>query len=151
MEWYKLASLSGASNVLFSLNANWTTWDLVGQFFSIFMWLAVVIVLAYITIRLMASVRYGRGGRRNLEILESMSVGVQSYVHIVRVGGQYVLIGVTRGQINMLQQLETSQLKLPEEGEGLPSFDTVFSKFQNRFQSEEGREKHHDNESDKNS
>ena len=150
MEWNKLAGLPEVSNTLFSLNANWTTWELVAQFFNIFMWVAVVAALAYFSIRLMASARYGRGGRRNLEILESMSVGVQSHIQIVRVGGQYVLIGVTRGQISMLQQIDPSQLKLPEEGEGRPNFDTVLSKFQNRFQNEEGKEKRQENESDKN-
>ena len=104
----------------------------VGQFFYILLLVVVVSVLAYYTTRMVGNAKFARGGRRNLEILESMGVGPQSFVHILRVGGQYVLVGVTRGQVNFLTQIEDGQLVLPERPEGGVSFESLFSRFQKK-------------------
>jgi flagellar biogenesis protein FliO len=80
---------------------------------------------------MVASAKYGRGGRRNLEILESMGVGPQSFVHVLRVGGQYMLIGVTRGQVNLLSELDESRLVLPEVGQRV-TFESILSSFRRK-------------------
>jgi flagellar biogenesis protein FliO len=125
-----LAGLSDVRHTVYSLVKDWSTsWNPVAQFFYILLLVVGVSVLAYFTTRLVASAKFGRGGRRNLEILESISVGPQSFVHVLRVGGQFVLVGVTRGQVNMLAQLDADQLQLPEPVQR-PSFEALFSRFQ---------------------
>ena len=129
---YVLPDLLDVRHTAYSLNGNWSTpTPSVGQFFSIFILVIAVAVLAYFTTRLVGSVRYGRFGKRNLEIIESMGVGAQSFVHILRVGEQYILIAVTRGQINILTKLEAEQLKLSESDQ--PStFESLMSRFQKK-------------------
>ena len=123
------ASLLDVRHTVYSLTGNWSTpMDSVVQFFYILVLVAIVGGLAYYTTRLVGSARYGRGGRRNLEIIESMGVGPQSFIHVIRVGGQYVLIGVTRGQINLITQIEADTLKLPEDGHKI-QFESIFNKF----------------------
>jgi flagellar biogenesis protein FliO len=56
-----------------------------------------------------------------------MGVGQQSFVHIVRVGERYVLIGVSRGQVNTLAELDADQLEITERRD-LPSFDSFFGR-----------------------
>jgi flagellar protein FliO/FliZ len=134
MLWWghRLAALSDVRHTVYSLSKDWSTsLQPVGQFFYMLLLVVAVSVLAYFTTRLVASAKFGKGGRRNLEILESMGVGTQSFVHVLRVGEQYVLIGVTRGQVNLLTQLDANQLQLPEVGQR-PSFDSIFAKFQRK-------------------
>ena len=118
---------------IYSLSKDWSTPMFpVVQSFNILFLVAVVASLAYITVKLVGGARYGRGGvRRNLEIVESISVGPQSYVHVIRVGGQYILIGTTRGQVTMLTQLDQDQLKLPEAVQGV-GFESFLSRFQKK-------------------
>ena len=126
---------------VFSLIKDWPTpMPNVVQSFNIFFLVIVVAALAYITIKFMATPKFGRGARRNLEIVESISVGPQSFVHVVRVGGQYVLIGTTRSQVNLLTQIDQEHLKLPENTQG-GGFESFFSRFQKR---ENGDEKGND-------
>jgi len=106
----------------------------VAQFFYILVLVVVVSMLAYYTTRMVGSARFGRFGRRNLEVLESMGVGPQSFVHIMRVGEKYVLIGVTRGQVSFLTELEEGQLEFAEGGQlgKKPSFESFLGHFQNK-------------------
>ncbi|MCL2398218.1 MAG: flagellar biosynthetic protein FliO [Defluviitaleaceae bacterium] len=134
MLWWghRLAGLSDIRHTVYSLSKDWSTsLQSVGQFFYMLLLVVVVSVLAYYTTRLVASAKLGRGGQRNLEILESMGVGSQSYIHVIRVGKQYVLIGSTRGQVNILTQLDANQLQLSEAGQR-SAFDIIFAKFQRK-------------------
>ena len=114
-----------------------TTANFAGPFFNMVLLVAVVGGLAYLTTRMLGMAKYGRGGRRNLEIVESMGVGPQSFVHVLRAGERYMLVGVTRGQVTMLSELDKDQLKIPE-GIALPpvGFDSLLS----RFQSKDGKD-----------
>lgn len=126
------ANLLDVRHTVYSLAGNWSTpMNSVVQFFYILLLVAIVGGLAYYTTRLIGSARYGRGGRRNLEIIESIGVGPQSFIHVVRIGGQYILIGVTRGQVNLITQLDADGLKLPEGGQG-SHFESLFNRFQKR-------------------
>ena len=124
---------------VYSLVGNWSTpTPPVGQFFYIILMVVVVAFLAYYTTRLIGSAKYGRMGRRNLEIIESMGVGPQSFVHLLRVGQQYVLVGVSRGQVNLLSQVEEGKLKLPDEqyNSERGSFEAFLSRFQKKGEPE---------------
>ena len=138
-----LANLFNARYTAHSLVQNWsTTIPPVGQFFYTLLLVIVVAAMAYYTTRLLGSARFMRGGRRNLEILESLAVGPQSFVHVLRVGEQYVLVGVTRGQVTMLTQLEADQLKLPEGGTASIGFESLLSRFQKKDNNPENGDSH---------
>lgn len=145
---YVLIGSLDVRHILHISNGNWSTsTPSVGQFFSIllpasmaplgqflyvFLLVIAVSALAFYTTRLIGSAKYGRLGRRNIEIIESMGVGPQSFIHIVKVGEQYILIGVTRGQVNILTQLEADHLNLSESSQ-----TSAFESLMNRFQKKE--------------
>lgn len=106
-------------------------------FLQMIMLVMVVGALAYYTTRLIGGAKYGKGGRRNLEIVESMGVGPQSFVHVLKVGKKYVLIGVTRGQVSLLTELEEEQLVLSENSPKV-SFESFVSKFQKNAEEDDG-------------
>jgi len=96
----------------------------------------VVALLAYYTTRMLASAKFTRGGRRNLEHIESIGVGPQSYIHIVRAGKKYVLIGVTRGNVNFLTEVDEEGLSLSLDGQR-PGFESFMSRFQKKNEESE--------------
>jgi len=137
IDW--LVSPIDVRHTAYSLSNNWSTaMPGVAQFFYIVMLVVVVALLAYYTTRLIGTAKFGRGGRRNLEIVESMGVGPQSFVHVLRVGEQFLLIGVTRGQVSLLTQLEADKLKIPESGQ-MPGFETLFNRFQKKDESSQSK------------
>ena len=107
----------------------------VGQFFYILLMVVLVAVLAYYTTRLLGSARMGKFGRRNLQIVESMGVGPQVFVHVLRVGKKYVLVGVTKNHVSQLSELAEEDLKL-DFVEDTANFDSIFSRFQRRSEEE---------------
>jgi len=111
----------------------------VGQFFYILLLVVLVSVLAYYTTRMVASARFGKFGKRNLEIMESMGVGAQAFVHVLRVGEKYLLVGVTRTQVSQLCELDTDDLQL-NAATGGSNFETIFSRFQRKAEGEENLE-----------
>lgn len=100
------------------------------QFFNIVLLVAAVGALAYFTTKLIGRGKIGSSGR-NLQVIETIGVGPQSFIQILRVGTQYVLVGVTRGQITKLSELDSSQLTLPEPGQSV-GFESFLSRFQKK-------------------
>jgi len=133
MAWMQSVGLLDVEHTAYSLVRDWSTsLATVGQFFYMLVVFVVVVAMAYFTTRLVASAKMGRmGGKRNLEIVESMGVGTQCFIHIVRTGEKYVLIGVTRGQVTMLGDIDKEQLSLPEGGTG-PTFESFLNKYRNK-------------------
>ena len=127
------------SKAIFQL-ANWPATKDVGQIFYIVLLVVFVALLAYYSTKLLASARGGRfgGAKRNLELLESIGVGTQSTVQIVRAGEKFWLIGVTKEQVTMLAELDREQLVMRETQALLPggAFDNILKRFINRDKTE---------------
>jgi flagellar protein FliO/FliZ len=108
----------------------------VGQFLYILLLVVLVSVLAYYSTRWIASARFGRLGKRNLEIVESIGVGAQAFVQLIRVGKKYVLVGITRTQVSPLYELSEEDIELELATSGMSSFETIFSRFQRKAEDE---------------
>jgi flagellar protein FliO/FliZ len=102
----------------------------IGSFFYILVVLGFIIGLCYFVLRMMGRVK-GRGGTAgNLHLMESILVGSQNMVQLVRAGDKYLVIGVTKERITLLAELTEAQIK---EIEPLPPIRTSFNKILERF------------------
>jgi len=104
----------------------------IGQLTNFIIIFIVVCVLAYFTTRLIAGARYGRLGKRNIQIIETVSVGQAAFIHLVRLGNEFILIGVTKGQINFLTKVANDAIDLSEYQKNVvspPTFETLLGKF----------------------
>jgi flagellar biogenesis protein FliO len=124
--------------LLLSAQNNWPSLASVGQFFYYLLIVAFVALLAYYSTKLLASARAGRnrGGKRNLELLESVGLGAQAMAQIVRAGDKLFLIGVTKERVTLLAALDGAGVELPEPA-GLrldASFDKVLQRLMHRGQ-----------------
>jgi flagellar protein FliO/FliZ len=103
---------------------------LFGSFFYILIVLAFIILFCWFVLRLMGRIK-GRGASGgNLHLMESILVGSQNMVQLVRAGDKYLVIGVTKEQITLLAELDESQIK---ELQPLPPLSTSFKNVLERF------------------
>ncbi|MFH1436211.1 MAG: flagellar biosynthetic protein FliO [Pseudomonadota bacterium] len=84
-------------------------------FIAVFIALGIVLLLAWLSIRLLAG-RLGSFGLkgRNIKVLETMPLGYKRSLHIVEVSGKVLLLGSSDGGISVLAQLESDKLVLPD-------------------------------------
>ncbi|MCL2604351.1 MAG: flagellar biosynthetic protein FliO [Defluviitaleaceae bacterium] len=106
------------------------TLALFGSFFYILLVMGFIILFCYFILRLMGRVK-GRGGASgNLQLMESIVVGSQNMVQLVRAGDKYLVIGVTKEQITVLAELDETQVKAIEP---LPPIRDSFKKILERY------------------
>ena len=92
-----------------------------------------VALLAYYSIRMVGKTRGMRPkGTKNLELIEVIGLGAQCTAQIIRAGGQYFLVGVTKERISKLAELDESQINLPEPSALGNSFDKLLQRFLNK-------------------
>ena len=112
-------------------------------FFRIILITAIVALLAYFVTRLIAS--RGRVGQwakaGNLKIVETIAVGPQSMIQLIKAGEKYLVIGVNRERgFTLLAELTKEEVDEPEPTE-MGAVDIPFSKVLQKFlpQAKDGR------------
>lgn len=95
------------SNVSTLKRNNWSsTLGMLGQFFLIIIVFIGVLVLAYYSTKWIASSRFNFRKSSNVKIIESISVGYQSTIQLVKVGSKFFLIGVTKESVTFLTEVD---------------------------------------------
>lgn len=72
---------------------------------------AFVIGITYLTTRWMGGIQKGRNNNKNLQIIESISVGNNKMICIVEAGTEYLVVSVGKDEVHLLAQLTRDQLK----------------------------------------
>lgn len=96
-------------------------------FLKIFFYLVVLILvlaLAYYTTRVLGSGVYGKQESKNMQVLDRMAVGRDSYLLVVRIQERILLMGVSPSGIVKLEELDTYEKRNPAEGS--PDFAGIF-------------------------
>ena len=94
-----------------------------------------VALLAYYVLRLMGGARarqFGRVSGRNLQLIDSISVGVGTSIQIVKAGDKYLVISVSKERVTLLTEVENLELAEEIETNFDPSqvpFGTVLARF----------------------
>lgn len=76
-----------------------------GTFYIIFM-AAIVLFLAYVATRLVGSKYMKNLKGKNIRVVESISIGIDKVLYLVKIGNQYFLISASGKNINFLSQVE---------------------------------------------
>lgn len=106
-------------------------WDNIKAVFSVVSMLAVmalILVLAYYATKLIGQ-KMGGGTARagSLQVLDSIAVGQNRMLCVVRAGKRLLLVGVTPQQISKLCDLEESDLPIAEPPPDRPEGSLTFS------------------------
>jgi flagellar protein FliO/FliZ len=82
--------------------------------YIIFMMIAVIVLMYYTMKFLQSRVRqFGQGN--NMKIIETLPVSQKGFVHIVKIGEEFVLLGVTENQVTYLKNLDEFDIEVKEE------------------------------------
>ena len=102
-----------------------------GQFFFRVLLFIGILFLAYYTTKKLNKAKMGSSGK-NLCILESLSLGMNGSMQLVKVGERFVLIGVTKEKISFLTDVDANDVTIDKPRSVKAPFDKYFSSFFNK-------------------
>ena len=99
------------------------------QFLIVLFLFVVVLGVTLWTTRWIAGYQKEKMSGSNMEIVDTMRLSSNQYIQIVRIGGEYIAIAVSKDSVTKLTEVPEDQiiLKQPSEGENL-SFRELFEK-----------------------
>jgi len=108
---------------------------MVGHFFRIILATVFVAILAYFVLRLVGArgraSQWSRNG--NLKLIETIAIGAQSMVQLIKVGDKFLVIGVSKDKgITLLAELSKDEVEEPEAVD-VPPINVPFNKIMQRF------------------
>jgi len=125
--------------------------DMLISFFVFIIVFGSIIFLAYITTKFIGS-KSGRAMKgKYINIIETVSLGIEGRLHLVKVGEEFVLISVSGKNIQLLSKVQIDSY--PEE-EGLESSNTfafkeIFERYIHNFKGRQGFVKNPKSEEDR--
>jgi len=115
--------------------------SLFGSFLYIILVFALIIGVCWFILRLTGRVRARGAANANLHLVESIGVGAQNMVQIVKAGERYLVLGVSRERVSLLTELDAEQIKeiQPLQPMGA-SFKSIMERFMPSKDSDEGND-----------
>jgi len=91
----------------------------------------VVIAGSYFLTYYVAKFQKGVQQQKNLQVIEAISVGQAKNLQLVRMGNKYAVIGITRGNIQLLMTLEKEDVLLSSDKDqsSVIPFKQILSKY----------------------
>lgn len=122
----------------------------IGQLIFLILVFVGVIILAYYSTKWVASAKTARRNG-NLNVIESMSVGHQGAVQIIRVGKKYFLIGITKENVSLLSDIDENDIEIIENKPQIisASFDKYFKKYFDKMKNLKGQSDVEDQNNDR--
>lgn len=118
-------------------NNNWSnSFSIFGQLFSLVLIFLFVLFLAFFSTKLIASSRFSRKKSSNIFLIDSLSVGYNNHLQIIKVGEQFFLIAMNKDGISLISSLEKENIAFDYTTETdldkSFTFDKVLSHFFNK-------------------
>ncbi len=95
---------------------------LYGILYFIFM-SAIILGAAYFVTKFIAGKGFSASNNKNLKVVESISLGIDKTLLLVKVGEQYLLLGSTQKNISFLSAIDQEQLSLANAEEAYNNLD----------------------------
>lgn len=98
------------------------------QVIGIFIMFFVVLYGAYFVSRMLGKSQHKRSNGQNMTIIEVLPVGQQKTLQLIRVGSEYLVIGVTRDRITFVQKIDDDGLIMNENNDSIVPFSSFMNK-----------------------
>ena len=80
--------------------------------------LVLILIATYYTTRFIAKQTGDRFSSKNIEVIETYRIAPNKYIQIVKVAGRFLVIAVTKDNIEMLTEVDPSDVELVSKEEG---------------------------------
>lgn len=107
--------------------------DSILQLLTVILLFVFVLLITWFTTRWIARIQKGQmAPGNNIEVIETARIATDKYIQIVRTGDKYLVIGVGKGEVNFLTELNPDEIQFREEST-TPSinFSSVFERVKN--------------------
>ncbi len=84
---------------------------------------AVILGAAYYVTRILAKRGINPAKNKNLKVMETVPLGIDKSLLLVKVGEQYLLLGSTQKSISLLSAIDKEKLTVTSEGESYNSIE----------------------------
>lgn len=85
-------------------------------FFYLLFWVVIILFLAYAATRFVGQ-KYAKNLKgKNITVIESVSMGIDKVLYLVKIGNQFFLISSSGKNINFLSQVDSSNITILPEG-----------------------------------
>ena len=84
--------------------------NMLGQFFFLAAVFALIIFMAVYMLKFAGRFRNYAGGNSNLRVVESRSLGAQNFVHLVKIGDRYIVVGTSKESVSFLTEAEAESI-----------------------------------------
>jgi flagellar protein FliO/FliZ len=81
-------------------------WRVIATFFAVI----AIIYLSYLASKYIGKGLGRTGSSRYMRLIDQITLGQDRHIAIMQVGGKYLLVGVTSGQINVLSEIQDEDL-----------------------------------------
>lgn len=105
-------------------------WGSFGSFFYILFVFFVIVLVCWLLLKLTGASKRRGLTAGNLQLKESIFIGQQNMVQLVRAGDKYLVLGVSKERVTVLVELSEDVIK---EAEDMPPMSTSFNKVLERF------------------
>jgi len=108
----------------------------------LFIVFVLIIAAAYYVTYYIAKIQQGSKKNSNLQIVEAISIGPQKSLQLVRTGNKYVVIGVTKGNIQLLQTLGEDDVIINQDTPNATPFKQILDKYRKDEPRDSGEDHH---------
>lgn len=86
-----------------------------------------VIILCYAATKFIATYQKKIMSKGNIEVVEVKRISNNKFLEIVKIGKEYLVLGVSKDNISMITKIEKEDLIFPENNNG-DSFNQIFER-----------------------
>ncbi len=106
--------------------------DSITQFVTVLILFIAVLAVTYLVTRYIGGLQRGQTKGNNIEVIETVRIGQNQCVEIVRVADRYLAVGIGKEEVTMLAELDKDSVDLPQEGSGvMQSFKEILNRKKN--------------------
>lgn len=106
-------------------------------FLSLIFVFVIILFLAYLTTKIVASASFKKYKNRNMRLLEGMNLGPQKSLQLVKVGNKIILLALSKDGVTKIESFYPNELLVSEEeyDNKVVTFQDVFNEMKNGFSS----------------
>lgn len=106
-------------------------------FLSLIFVFVIILFLAYLTTKIVASASFKKYKNKNMRLLEGMNLGPQKSLQLVKVGNKIILLALSKDGVTKIESFYPNELLVSEEeyDNKVVTFQDVFNEMKNGFSS----------------
>ena len=105
-----------------------STAAMIGQFITVVLIFAFVLVLTAFVTRWIANYQKDRFPGSNVEIIETKRIAQNKLVEILRIGDRYFAVALGKDEVTLISEISPDSVKVPEAGGNSRSFKEIIGK-----------------------